>query len=132
MFHEAHKKLCFVQRDQHQSSEEGHRLVFLCNPRVHQRPLIGWWDQHSSAESAGVHFFQREKNKKTNAESAPRNPQVPDGPARACPTGGRGGEGPGEMGSLAGLPIGVWSSTYLLKTQLFNFLGNMGYMSVKD
>ena len=26
----------------------------------------------------------------------------------------------------------VLSYSYLLKTQLFNFLGNMGYMSVKD
>ena len=30
---------------------------------------------------------------------------------------------------LSWAPI-VWA--YLLKTQLFNFLGNMGYMSVKD
>ena len=31
-----------------------------------------------------------------------------------------------------GIEIPMGFRTYLLKTQLFNFLGNMGYMSVKD
>ena len=29
-------------------------------------------------------------------------------------------------------PTAEFICAYLLKTQLFNFLGNMGYMSVKD
>ena len=38
-----------------------------------------------------------------------------------------------EKGPLLGDPIlNSAIATYLLKTQLFNFLGNMGYMSVKD
>ena len=33
---------------------------------------------------------------------------------------------------IQGKPKGTPPLSYLLKTQLYNFLGNMGYMSVKD
>ena len=43
--------------------------------------------------------------------------------------------GTGGVGRSPSSPVGgqwVLPIAYLLKTQLFNFLGNMGYMSVKD
>ena len=53
-------------------------------------------------------------------------------PLWGCPLSQRMNDDPwtsaGHMSNRRYLP----SSTYLLKTQLFNFLGNMGYMSVKD